>query len=92
MDSDNDPESAYLPGKDGMQSGDKAQARVASLLELRVGDGPLIEVQPDYRLALERTPQSMVVSWEEDGQPLNTSIPITEFDLLLNEGRIVIER
>ncbi len=82
----------YVPGKDGMQPGDKARGRVASLLEYRAGDGPLIQIHPDYSLALERAPQSMVVSWKEDGQPMNASIPVVELDVLLDRGQVIIDR
>ena len=86
------PDPAHQAGKDGMQPGDTARGRVTALVEFRAGDGPLIRIQPDHRLTLERAPQSVVVSWEEDGEPLNTSIPLAQFDALLDEGRIVIER
>lgn len=82
----------YVPGNDGMQPGEKARGRVATLLEYRAGDGPLIQIHPDYSLELERAQQSMVVSWKEDGQPMNASIPVVELDVLLDNGRIMIER
>ncbi|MFT4195332.1 hypothetical protein [Ottowia sp.] len=82
----------YVPGADGMQPGDKGRARVPSTLTFRAGDGPMIEIHPDYKLEIERSPQSMVLSWEEDGQPMNASIPVLEFDAYLADGRIVIER
>lgn len=82
----------YVPGKDGMQPGEQARGRVASLLEYRAGDGPLIQIHPDYRLRLERAQQSMVLSWKEDGQPMNASIPVVELDVLLDRGQVVIER
>lgn len=86
-----DPD-AYVPGKDGMQAGDTARGRVVTLLEFRAGDGPLIQIQPDYELKLERAPQSVVVSWEEDGQPMNAAIPVVEFNNFIDAGQIVIER
>ncbi len=82
---------AFTPGRDGLQLGDRARARVVSLLEFRAGDGPMIQIQPDYKIDLERAPQSMVVSWQEDGQPMNAAIPVGEFDNFLKAGQIVIE-
>ncbi len=82
----------YVPGNDGMRPGDKARGRVASLLEYRAGDGPLIQIHPDYSLELERAQQSMVLSWKEDGQPMNASIPVVELDVLLDAGQVIIER
>ena len=82
----------YVPGRDGLQPGEKARGRVASLLEYRAGDGPLIQIHPVYSLELERAPQSMVVSWKEDGQPMNASIPVVELDVFLDRGQILIER
>ena len=82
----------YVPGKDGMQPGDTARGRVASLLEYRAGDGPLIQIHPDYQLQLDRAPQSMVLTWQEDGQPMHASIPVVELDELLARGHVVIER
>ncbi len=86
------PDPAHQAGKDGLQAGDSARGRVTALVQFRAGDGPMIEIRPDHRLTLKRAPQSMVVSWEEDGEPLTTSIPVAQFDALLDEGRIVIER
>ena len=82
----------YVPGKDGMQPGEQARGRVASLLEYRAGDGPLIQIHPDYKVALERAPQSVVLSWDEDGQPMNASIPVADFDRFVAAGQVVIER
>ena len=89
----NDPETlAYTPGRDGLQLGETARGRVASLFEFRAGDGPLITIEPDYQLTLERAPQSLVMSWQEDGQPMNAAIPVVEFDEYLKTGKIVIQK
>lgn len=82
----------YVPGRDGMQPGETARGRVATLLEYRAGDGPMIQIHPDYILELERAPQSMVVSWKEHGHPMNASIPVIELDVFLERGQILIER
>lgn len=82
----------FMPGRDGLQPGDHARARVLSAFEFRAGDGPMICVRPDFQLELERAPQSMVVSWQEDGQPMNAAIPVVEFDNFLSAGQIAIER
>ena len=89
----NDPETlAYTPGRDGLQLGETARGRVVSWFELRAGGGPLIQIEPDHKLELERAPQSIVVSWQEDGQPMNAAIPVVEFDQFINAGQIVVER
>ena len=89
----NDPETlAYTPGRDGLQLGETARGRVVSLFEFRAGDGPLIQIEPDHKLELERAPQSIVVSWQEGGQPMNAAIPVVEFDQFINAGQIVVER
>ena len=82
----------YVPGQDGMQPGDTAQGRAVQLLSFRAGDGPLIEIQPDCTLRLERAPQSMEVSWLEGGQPMNAAIPVVEFNALIASQQLVIER
>ena len=80
----------HVPGQDGMRPGDKARAHATRPVEFRAGDGPLIRIQPDFQLALERAPQSMVLSWVEDGQPMNAAIPVVEFNAFLSSGQIVI--
>ena len=82
----------YVPGADGLQPGQRARARVPSVLVFRAGDGPLIEILPDYTLEVERAPQSVVLSCEEDGQPMNAAIPTVEFDTYVAAGQVVIER
>ncbi|MDO5625513.1 MAG: hypothetical protein Q4G71_12600 [Pseudomonadota bacterium] len=82
----------YVPGEDGMTPGDTARARVPGRLEYRAGDGPTIVIEPDYQLELERAPQSLVVSWREDGHPMNAAIPVVEFNELLLTGKIEITR
>lgn len=86
------PTLAFRPGHDGLNLGDTTRARVVSLLEFRAGDGPMIQIQPDYQLTLERAPQSLVLSWQEDGHPMNAAIPVVEFDQFITSGQIVIER
>ena len=83
---------AFMPGHDGLQPGESARGRVTSVLEFRAGDGPMIQIQPDYQLSLERAPQSLVMSWQEDGQPMNAAIPVVEFDEYLKTGKIVIQK
>ncbi len=83
---------AFMPGHDGLQLGESARGRVQSVLEFRAGDGPMIQIQPDHQLALERAPQSIVVSWKEDGQPMNAAIPVVEFNQFIDAKQIVIER
>ena len=61
-------------------------------LEFRAGDGPMITIEPDYQLELERAPQSVVMSWQENGQPMNAAILVVEFDEYLDAGQIVIEK
>ena len=80
----------YTPGKDGMEPGQTAKGRAIHRIEFRAGDGPMIAIEPDYALELERAPQSMVISWQEDGQPMNAAIPVVEFNTFLDEGKIVI--
>ncbi|QTD44260.1 hypothetical protein [Ottowia testudinis] len=82
----------FTPGLDGLQLGGNARGRVMSLIEFRAGDGPMIQIHPDYQLQLERAPQSVVVSWQEDGQPMNAAIPVVEFDQFVQAGQIVVER
>ena len=86
------PKLDYVPGADGMQPGDKARGRVTKSLEYRAGDGPLILIHPDHDLHLERAPQSLVISWQEDGQPMNADIPVDEFDVLLATRHVVIKK
>ena len=82
----------YVPGQDGLQPGQTARAKAPGRLEFRAGDGPLITIEPDYQLTLERAPQSLVMSWQEDGQPMNAAIPVVEFNALIASQQLVIER
>ena len=82
----------YVPGQDGLQPGQTARAKAPGRLEFRAGDGPLITIEPDYQLTLERAPQSLVMSWQEDGQPMNAAIPVVEFDEYLKTGKIVFQK
>lgn len=52
----------------------------------------MITIEPDYQLELERAPQSVVMSWQENGQPMNAAILVVEFDEYLDAGQIVIEK
>lgn len=86
-----DASDAFTPGLDGMQPGQQARARVRGAVEFRAGDGPLIKILPDRELELERAPLSMVVSWEDDGQPMNAAIPVVQFDEFIRDGKIAID-
>lgn len=86
-----DTTTAFVSGRDGLSLGDKATARVISLLEFRAGDGPMIQIEPDAQVQLERAPQSVVVTWREGDQPMNAAIPVGEFDNFLDAGQIAIE-
>lgn len=81
----------YTADQDGMIPGERARARVRTRLEFRAGDGPLIAIEPDYAIELERAEQSMVMSWQEDGQPMNAAIPLVEFNEFIGTGKLVIE-
>ena len=89
---DRNAQPAHAAGAAGLQPGDKALVRVIAKLEFRAGDGPMIQIHPDYKVALERAPQSVVLSWDEDGQPMNASIPVADFDRFVAAGQVVIER
>ena len=82
----------HVPGLDGLSAGQQARARVRGQLEFRAGDGPLITIAPDAQLELERAPQSMVMSWQEDGQPMNAALPLVQFNEYLDAGLILIDR
>ena len=82
----------YVPGQDGLQPGQTARAKAPGRLEFRAGDGPLITIEPDYQLTLERAPQSLVMSWQEDGQPMNAAIPLVQFNEYLESGLITIDK
>jgi hypothetical protein len=82
----------HVPGLDGLIPGQQARARVRGRLEFRAGDGPMITIEPDAQLELERAPQSMVMSWQEEGQPMNAAIPLVQFNEYLEAGLIVIDR
>ena len=82
----------HVAGLDGLVPGQQARARVRGRLEFRAGDGPMITIEPDAQLELERAPQSMVMSWQEDGQPMNAAIPVVQFDEYLEKGLITIDR
>jgi hypothetical protein len=82
----------YVSGLDGLSPGQTARARVPGRLEFRAGDGPMITIEPDYELELERAPQSVVMSWQEDGQPMNASIPVVEFNEYIQTGKVVLEK
>ena len=81
----------YVPGQDGLQPGQTARAKAPGRLEFRAGDGPLITIEPDYQLTLQRAPQSLVMSWQEDGQPMNAAIPVVQFNEYLETGLITID-
>ena len=51
----------------------------------------MITIEPDAQLALERAPQSIVMSWREDGQPMNAAIPVVQFNEYLETGLITID-
>ena len=85
------PPPGFTAGRDGLQAGESARARVVSLIEFRAGDGPMVSIAPDYQVELERAPQSLVLSWQEDGHPMNAAIPVVVFDQFLQAGQIVIE-
>ena len=91
MTSSSPTNTSFTPGHDGLQPGDSARARVVSLIEFRAGDGPMVSIAPDYQVELERAPQSLVLSWQEDGHPMNAAIPVVVFDQFLQAGQIVIE-
>ena len=59
-------------------------------MEFRAGDGPAIRIQPDAQLQLERAPASMVVSWQEDDQPMSAAIPVVVFNEYLQSGKVSI--
>ena len=82
----------YVVGLDGLIPGQQARARVTGRLEFRAGDGPMITIEPDAQLELERAPQSMVMSWQEDGQPMNAAIPLVQFNEYLEKGLIAVDR
>ena len=81
----------WAKGRDGMIPGQQAKARASAHIEFRAGDGPLIAIEPDHVLELERAAQSMVISWQQDGQPMNAAIPVVEFNEYLDAGKIVID-
>ncbi|HPK32982.1 hypothetical protein [Ottowia sp.] len=74
-----------------MRPGDRAKARVTGGVEFRAGDGPMIRIEPDYALELERAEMSMVVSWQEEGHPMNAAVPLVQFEEFVADGRIVID-
>ena len=82
----------YTADQDGMVPGERARARVRTRLEFRAGDGPLIAIEPDYAIELERADQSMVMSWQEEGQPMNAAIPLVQFNEYLEKGLIAVDR
>lgn len=82
----------YVPGEDGLNPGEQARAHVTAPLEYRVGDGPLLIIEADLELALERAPQSLVLRWAEGGHPMSAAIPVVEFNALLASGQIVIKK
>lgn len=82
----------YVSGPDHMTPGQQARARVRGRLEFRAGDGPMIVIEPDAQLELERAPQSMVMSWQEEGQPMNAAIPLVQFNEYLESGLITIDK
>lgn len=86
------PDTDNTKGQDGMKPGDRAAARTQALVEFRAGDGPLIAIEPEQDLQLERAEMSMVVSWKQDGQPMNTAIPLVEFNQFLETGKIEVRR
>ncbi len=92
MNASTDNPMAFMAGNDGLALGDTAHARVLTLLEFRAGDGPMIRIEPDAQLKLERAPQSLVVRWQEGGQPMNAAIPVVEFNHFIDAGQIAIER
>ena len=85
-------DTAHVPGLDGLVPGQQARARVRGRLEFRAGDGPMITIEPDAQLELERAPQSMVMSWQEEGQPMNAAIPLVQFNEYIEAGLIAIDR
>ncbi len=81
----------WTKGRDGMIPGQRAKGLARARVEFRAGDGPLIAIEPDHALELERAEQSMVISWLQDGQPMNAAIPVVEFNEYLDTGKIVID-
>ncbi|WP_423455973.1 hypothetical protein [Ottowia sp. VDI28] len=85
------PPADYTQGRDGMAPGQTAKAHARARVEFRAGDGPLIAIEADHALELERAEQSMVISWQQDGQPMNAAIPVVEFNEYIDTGKIVID-
>lgn len=64
-------------------------ARIASQVEFRAGDGPLLEI-PEGNCQVIIDGDSAVLTWTEDGQPLTAAIPRIEFDRFIESGAIVL--
>lgn len=80
----------YVAGLDGLAPGETARARATGTQEFRAGDGPTIRIQPDAQLQLERAPASVVMSWQEEGQPMDAAIPVVVFNEYLQSGKVSI--
>ena len=64
-------------------------AHIAAPMEFRAGDGPMLTIpEGDCQVIVDG--DSAVLSWSEEGHPLTTAIPKTEFDRFVASGTIVL--
>ena len=66
----------------------KSDARVVGDVEYRAGDGPLVPI-PKGAVTVEVSPDSAVLSWDDDGNAQSTAIPIADYERYMSEGLIV---
>jgi len=69
----------------------RIDARIAGEVEFRAGDGPQLRI-PEGECQVMIADDSVVLTWNEDGNPLTAAIPKTEFDRFIQEGKIVLGR
>lgn len=71
---------------------DHFQALVVGKVEHRVGDGPLEEIPQNLDIQVDVAMASMVLSWTQEGQPVNVTLAREEFLHYVDEGLIRIVR
>jgi len=60
-------------------------------IEYRAGDGPLMEI-PAGEWEMEAAIDSVVVTWEVDGQPASAALAKADYDLYVSERKIEPKR
>jgi hypothetical protein len=82
------PDPADDSDTDGLPA--RFSARIAGLVQHRVGDGPLEPIPRGQDVVVDLAIASMVVSWTSEGQPVTVTLSREEFLEYVDLGAIQI--